>query len=147
MAKLAKLQDDLKQAMKAGDTLTRDTLRLVITELKRKELELARSLEPGEELAVLQKCVKSREDSVAQYQAAGRADLVERERGEIAVIQRYLPRLLGEDETRTLVQRTITQLGLGSKKDLGQLMKAVLSEHKGQVDGKLVQRLAAELLE
>ena len=143
---LAKLQDDMKQAMTAGDALTRDTLRLAITDLKKRELDLARELEPDEELAVLQKCVKSREDSVAQYSAAGRTDLSDRERAEIGVIQRYLPRMITDDETRTIVQQAITRLGVKSKKDLGAVMKAVLADHKGAIDGKLVQRHASELL-
>ncbi len=143
---LAKIQDDMKQAMKAGDALTRDTLRLAITDLKKRELDLARELAPEEELSVLQKCVKSREESVAQYSAAGRKDLSDREQAEIGVIRRYLPRMISEDETRTIVQLAIQKLGLTSKKDLGQLMKAVLAEHKGAIDGKLVQKHASELL-
>src|SRR5687768_15851373 len=97
----------MKQAMKSGDALTRDTLRLAITDLKKRELDLARDLAPEEELAVLQKCVKSREDSVAQYGAAGRKDLSDREQAEIGVIQRYLPRMLSEDDVRTIVQQAI----------------------------------------
>jgi len=143
---LAKLQDDMKAAMKAGDSLTRDTLRLAITDLNKKALDLARDLEPTEELAVLQKGVKTREESIAQYDGAGRKDLADRERAEIGVLQRYLPKMRGEAETKALVQQTIARLGLSSKKDLGQLMKAVLADHKGQVDGKLVQKLAGELL-
>ena len=146
MEMLAKLQEDMKAAMKAGDTLTRDTLRLVITDLKKKELDLARELKADEELAVLQKCVKSREDSVAQYGAANRNDLVEKEQAEIGVIQRYLPTMRSEEETRSIVRAKTTALGVSSKKDLGQVMKAVMAEHKGQVDGKLVQKLAGELL-
>jgi uncharacterized protein YqeY len=143
---LAKLQQDMKQAMKSGDTLTRDTLRLAITDLKKRELDLARELQPDEELAVLLKCVKSREDSVAQYSAAGRTDLSDQEQAEIGVIRRYLPRMISEDETRTIVQQTIARLGLKSRKDLGQVMKAVLAEHKGAIDGKHVQKHASELL-
>jgi len=143
---LSKLQDDMKQAMKSGDALTRDTLRLVITDLKKKELDLARELKPEEELSVLQKCVKSREDSVAQYDAASRKDLADRERAEIGVIRRYLPEMLSESETRSIVEAMIRKLGVTSKKDLGQVMKAVLAEHKGKVEGKLVQKLAGELL-
>src|SRR5262245_59256727 len=131
MEMLAKLQEDMKAAMKSGDALTRDTLRLVITDLKKKELDLARELAGDEELAVLQKCVKSREDSVAQYGAAGRNDLVDREKAEIGVIRRYLPTMLSEDETRALVRAKIAALGVSSKKDLGQVMKAVMAEHKG----------------
>ena len=144
---LAKLQDDMKRAMKSGDALTRDTLRLAITDLKKKELDLARDLKPDEELAVLQKCVKSREDSIAQYSAAARKDLADKEQAEIGVIRRYLPRMISEDETRTIVQMAMQKLGLKSKKDLGQLMKAVLAEHKGAIDGKLVQKHASDLLE
>ena len=143
---LSRLQDDMKQAMKSGDALTRDTLRLAITDLKKRELDLARDLAPEEELAVLQKCVKSREDSVAQYGAAGRKDLADREQAEIGVIQRYLPRMLSEDDVRTIVQQAIAKLGITSKKDLGTVMKAVLAEHKGKVDGKLVQKHASDLL-
>ncbi len=146
MQTLAKLQDDMKQAMKAGDALTRDTLRLLIAGLKSKELELARELEPAEELAVLQKAVKTREESAAQYAAAGRDDLAARECAEVAVVKRYLPEMLSEAETRELVRATIARLGVGSKKDLGQVMKALMAEHKGKVDGKLVQKLAGELL-
>jgi uncharacterized protein YqeY len=145
-ALLTRLQDDMKQAMKAGDTLSRDTLRLVISDIKKREVDERRDLSPEEELAVLQKAVKSREDSVAQYAAAQRTDLVEREQAEIAVIRRYLPTQLSEADTAALVERTIATLGLTAKKDLGQVMKAVLATHKGQVDGKLVQKLASERL-
>jgi len=143
---LARLQDDMKAAMKAGDALSRDTLRLVIADIKKREVDQQKDLTDDEELAVLQKAVKSREDSVAQYDAAARKDLADRERAEIGVIQRYLPKLLGEAETRAIVQQAIAKLGVSSKKELGQVMKAVLADHKGQVDGKLVQRLAGELL-
>ena len=143
---LTKCQGDMRQAMKSGDAVVRDTLRLVITDLKKRELDLARELAPDEELAVLQKAVKSREESVVQYDGAGRKDLAERERAEIAVIRRYLPALRPEAETRVLVEQAIRELGVTSKKDLGTVMKAVMAAHKGQVDGKLVQRLAGELL-
>jgi uncharacterized protein YqeY len=143
---LAKLQDDMKAAMKSGDTLTRDTLRLVISDIKKREVDLTKDLDESEELAVLTKAVKSREDSVTQYDAAARKDLADKERAEIAVIQRYLPKLLGEPETKAIVAATIQKLGLTSKKDLGQVMKAVLADHKGQVEGKLVQKCAGELL-
>jgi uncharacterized protein YqeY len=146
MEMLRRLQDDMKQAMKAGDALTRDTLRLVIADLRKKELDLGRELGLEEELAVLQKGVKSREDSVAQYRSAQRADLVRQEEAEIAVIRRYLPRLLSEDETRSIVRATIEKLGVSSKKELGAVMKTVMAEHRGEVDGKLVQKLVGELL-
>jgi hypothetical protein len=137
----------MKAAMKAGDTVTRDTLRLVISDIKKREVDLKKeALDETEELAVLTKAVKSREDSVAQYDANARKDLADKERAEIAVISRYLPKLLGEAETKAIVAATIQKLGLTSKKDLGLVMKAVLADHKGTVDGKLVQKCAGELL-
>ena len=146
MSLLAKLQDELKDAMKAGDVTRRETLRLTISALKMKNLELERELSTAEELSVLQKEVKKRHESIAQYVAGKREDLAAKERAEIAVLARYLPEELTEDEARSIVKAAIAKLGVSSKKDLGQVMKAVLAEHKGKVDGKLVQRLASELL-
>ena len=146
MTILATLQEDVKKAMKARDTLVRDTLRLVIAELKRREVDIERDLKPEEELAVVQKAVKSREESAGQYDEAGRKDLADKERAEIVIVQRYLPAMLSEDETRALVEKAITSVGADSKKDLGKVMKAVMAEHRGAVDGKTVQRLAGELL-
>ena len=141
------LQSDLKDAMRSGDTLRRDTLRLLISACKNQRIELGRELKDNELMAVLAKQVKSRQDSVEQYTNAGRTDLATQEQAEIDVIQAYLPKQLSEEETRAIVEGAIAKLGLSSKKDLGQLMKAVLAEHKGVIDGKTVQRLAAELLD
>ena len=146
MSLLAKLQDELKDAMKAGDVTRRETLRLTISALKMKNLELERELSTAEELSVLQKEVKKRHESIAQYVAGKREDLAAKERAEIAVLARYMPEEMNEDEARSIVKAAIAKLGVSSKKDLGQVMKAVLAEHKGKVDGKLVQRLASELL-
>lgn len=146
MSLLATLQNDLKDAMRAGDVVARETLRMGITALKNRRIELMADLSPAEELAVLTKQVKSREDSASQYDAAGRPELATRERAEIEVIRRYLPEQLSEEAVRELVERTIASVGASSKKDIGAVMKAILAEHKGKLDGKLVQRLASELL-
>lgn len=143
---LETLQTDLKQAMRAGDADTRDAIRMVLAALKNRRIELGADLDEGESLAVLTKQVKSREDSAGQYDAAGRPELAAKERAEIEVIRRYLPEQLSEEAVRELVERTIARLGATSKKDLGQVMKAVLADHKGRIDGKLVQRFASELL-
>jgi uncharacterized protein YqeY len=132
--------------MRSGDVETRDTLRLLVAALKNKRIELGREPNEAEELQVLQKQVKMREDSVAQYAAAGREDLAAKERAEIAVIARYLPARMSEDDVRALVARTIREVGASSKADLGKVMKAVMAAHQGKLDGKTVQRLAGELL-
>ena len=146
MALLGTLQDAVKDAMRSGDGLTRDTLRMVIAALKHRELELGRDLDPAEEASVLAKAVKTREESVEQFGAAGRADLADHERQEIAVLRRYLPEPLSEAEAREIVRATIHALGAKSKADLGKVMKTVMAEQRGKIDGKLVQRLVQELL-
>jgi uncharacterized protein YqeY len=142
-----RLQEDLKSAMRSGDTLTRDTLRMVMAAVKNRRIEIGKELDDEAVLAVMASGVKSREDSATQYDAAKRQDLADKERAEIAVIQRYLPAKLDEAATRAVVEATIAELGLNSKKELGRLMKTILAEHKQGIDGKLVQRLAAELLD
>ena len=147
MTLLTSLQDDLKAAMRAGDVTSRETIRMTIAALKNRRIEAGADLDEGTELQVLTKQVKSREDSVEQYDAAGRKDLADKERAEIEVLRRYLPEQLNEDEVRTLVQQVIADQGLSSKKEMGQVMKAIMAEHRGKVDGKLVQKLASELLD
>ena len=137
---------DLKTAMRAGDTLSRDTLRMVLAALKNKRIEVGEDLTEEQVLAVLGSAVKSRKDSATQFDAAARPELADKERAEIGVIERYLPQQLSEDETRTLVDGLVKERGITTKQELGKLMKAVMAEHKGRVDGKLVQRFAGELL-
>ena len=141
-----RLTEDLKAAMRAGDTIARETIRMVLAGLKNRRIELGKDLDEGEELQVLAKAVKSRQDSASQYDGAGRAELADRERAEIEVIRRYLPREPSEEEVREIVHAKIAELGIESKQGLGQLMKAVMAEHKGRLDGAVVKRLAGELL-
>jgi len=141
-----RIQDDLKSALRAGDAVTKDTLRMVIAAIKNRRIELGEPLDEAAETEVLMKAVKSREDSVAQYTAAKREDLAARERAEIEVIRRYLPEQLSPEAVRELVEATIRSLAVTSKKDLGRVMKAILAEHRGKVDGKAVQSIANELL-
>ncbi|MFW6051731.1 MAG: GatB/YqeY domain-containing protein [Myxococcota bacterium] len=141
-----RIMADLKQAMRAGDQLARDALRMVRTDLGRREVELGRALEETEELDVLHKAVKAREESAQQYAEGGRDDLAEKERREIEVIRRYLPEPLSEAEAREAVRELAAELGATSKKDMGRLMKAVMERHRGRLDGKLASRLANEVL-
>lgn len=146
MTPQARIEADLKDAMRAGEVLRRDTLRMVMAALKNKRIEVGQDLDDAAQLAVLTSAAKTRADSAQQYDDAGRPELAEKERAEIAIIQAYLPRQLDEGEVRAIVEGKIAELELSSKKEMGQLMKAVMADHKGTVDGKLVQRLAGELL-
>ena len=143
------IQNDVKSAMKAGDTERRDTLRMVVSAIKNKAIDSGGNrgeVDDETVMGVLLSAVKSRTDSAEQYEAAGREELAAKERSEIEVIQGYLPKQLSEEETRALVEKTIAEVGAESKKDLGKVMKAIMATHKGQVDGKLIQRFAGELL-
>jgi uncharacterized protein YqeY len=146
MSLIEKLQQDVKQAMLARDEVARDTLRMLVAAVKKHELEGGKTITDELVMNTLQTAAKTRQESIEQFSKAGRADLVAKETAELAIVRRYLPRLLSEDETRSVVQRLIAELSISSKKDVGVLMKAVMAKHKGEVDGKLVQKLASELL-
>ncbi len=141
-----RISADMKQAMRDRDALRRDTLRMLLAGIKNREIELGRELEEGELLEVLRRSVKTRQDSVEQFQAAGRQELADKERAEIAVIQAYLPRQLDEEGVRELVAALVAELGLQSRKDVGRLMKELMARHRGEIDGRTASRIAGELL-
>jgi uncharacterized protein YqeY len=146
MAIYEKLHADVKQAMLARDEVARDTLRMLIAAVKKHELEGGKTITEELVMATLRGAAKTRQESIEQFAKAGRTDLVAKETAELAVVRRYLPQQLNEDETRSVVQALIGELKLSSKKDVGTLMKAVMAKHKGAVDGKLVAKIAGELL-
>ncbi len=138
MATIEEIDADLKKAMLARDNVTRDTLRMIKSELL--------TLENPDLIAVLTRAVKSRRDSIQSYLEGGRQDLADKEQAEIDVIQRYLPKALSEDEAREAIAAIIEEQGLSTKKDLGKVMKEVRSRFPGQIDGKLASSIAGELL-
>jgi uncharacterized protein YqeY len=146
MSLKAKLEADLKQAMLAKNELVRDVLRLILAEFKRLELQEGKTITPEIEQDVLLKAVKTRQQSIDEFTKAGRSDLAEKEKAEQAIVQSYLPKALSEEETRAIIQATIAELKITSKKDIGMLMKPLMAKYKGQIDGKAVQRIAGELL-
>lgn len=143
---LERLQADVKTAMLARDEVSRDTLRLLIAAVKKHELEGGKEITDELVNDVLLSAAKTRQESIDQFGKAGRAELVAKETAELEVVRRYLPRQLNEDETRSVVQKLISELGVTSKKEFGAVMKAAMANYRGQIDGKLVQKLAGELL-
>lgn len=146
MSLRATLDADMKSAMKRGDTLTRDTLRMVLGGLKKLDVDLGRDVTDEDVVGALMHGAKTRQQSIDEFSKAGREDLANKERAELEVLRRYLPKQLNEDETRSVVQRLIAELQIESKKDSGRLMKELMARYKGQVDGKLVQKLVGELV-
>lgn len=141
-----KIEADIKAAMLARNEVARDTLRLVINDVKKGEEDKGRAATEEDVLAALSGGAKRRQESIDQFDRAGRKDLADRERAELAVISAYLPKQMDEAQARKLVGDLIAELKLTSKKDVGALMKGLMAKHKGAVDGKLAQRLAMELL-
>ncbi|MBI5364247.1 MAG: GatB/YqeY domain-containing protein [Planctomycetes bacterium] len=146
MALKEKWDADLKQAMLAKNEVVRDTLRLLLSEIKKANLQDGKEITPELEMEVLQRAVKQRQQSIAEFEKAARADLVAKERRELDVLLGYMPKQMNEDEVRLAVKSLMAELGVSTKKDLGTVMKALMARHKGQVDGKLANKVLAELL-
>jgi len=141
-----RLEADLRTAMRARDEVTRDTLRMVLSSIKKREIDEDRPTSDEDVLAILAHATKTRQDSAEQFEQAGRPELAAKERQELAVVARYLPEKLSEDEVRTIVQGLVRELGIESRKDLGRLMKELMARHRGEIDGKTAQRIAGELV-
>jgi uncharacterized protein YqeY len=137
---LQRISDDMKAALKAGDKPRLEVLRMLVSDLKRKAIDAqVDQLEAADELAVLQKAVKTRADSVAQADAAGRKDISTRERAEIVVIEGYLPRQMTAAEVAAKAKALAAEIGYSGGKDTGRFMKEWMARYKGLADGKLVQ--------
>lgn len=140
------LTEDMKAAMKAGDKHSLGVIRLINAAIKQKEVDERIELDDAAVIAVLDKMVKQRKDSVSQYEGAGREDLAKVEREEIVVIERYLPAKLGEAEIVAAIQAAIAQTGAAGPADMGKLMGALKPKLAGQADMGLVSALVKKQL-
>lgn len=141
-----RLNEDMKQAMKAGEKFRLSTIRMVRASIKNQEIELRRPLNDDEVVQVVSRDLKQRRDSLQDFERAGRDDLVEQMKGEIEIISQYLPQQLNEEEIKAIVMQTIQETGASSKADMGKLMGALMPKVKGRADGKLVNQLVQQVL-
>ena len=133
---------DIARAMKAKDATTLTALRMLKTALTNKSIEKSRALDAAEELQVVNALVKQRRDSIEQFEAAGRHELAAKEKAEIAVLDAYLPPSATDDELTAAVEAAVAATGASSAKDMGKVMKAVMSTLAGKtVDGRRVNEL------
>jgi len=147
MAIVEQINKDLTQAMKAKDQLRLDTLRMVKTALKNREIDAGHPLDDAEAIKVMNTQVKQRREAAEQFTKGNRQELADKELAEVKIIESYLPASLGEAEIEKIVAETIAQLGATSAKDIGNVMKAVMAKLAGQsVDGKLVNNLVRQKL-
>ena len=136
------IRDDIKaalvNAMKSGDKQGTAAIRLIQAAIKNRDIELrTASQTPDDDVIVtevLQKMIKQRRESIELYDKGGRPELADAERGEVAVIERFLPQQMSEDEARAVIQAIVAELGASSVKDMGRVMAALKERHAGQID-------------
>jgi uncharacterized protein YqeY len=141
-----RLVEEMKQAMKSGDKLRLSTIRMVRSALKNKEIELRKKLEDEDMVKVIQVMVRKGEESVEQFQAGGRMDLVEKEKSEIEILKSFLPQPLSQEEILKIIDQSIQETQASSPKDIGKVMKSVIPKIGGKADGKLINQLVKERL-
>lgn len=143
------LQNQLKESMLARDEIKKSTLRLLLSAINYYEIgkgEAGYEATPEDVLAVVGKEVKQRHDSIEQFKAGGRQDLVDKETAELKILESYMPEQMGEDEIRALVKQAITETGATSAQDMGKIMGTLMPKVKGKADGGLVNKIVQEEL-
>jgi uncharacterized protein YqeY len=142
-----RLTHDLQQAMKAKDQLRMDVIRMIKAAIQRREIELKRDLDDAEMSRVMTTLLKQRRESVEQFEKGRRDDLAAKERQEISIIEGYLPQALSTDQLAQLVDTVIRELGAPTMKDMGAVMKAVMTQLAGRpADGKVLSDLVRSKL-
>jgi uncharacterized protein YqeY len=141
-----RLAEDLKQAMKDRNKTRLSVLRMVKSALKNQEIERGQPLTDDETLAVLNKELKQRRDSLDAFEKAGRSDLVEQTSQEMDILNHYLPKQFSADELREIIASVIQSVGATSKADMGKVMSHVMPKIRGRADGKAAQAVVQQLL-
>ncbi|MBP6964282.1 MAG: GatB/YqeY domain-containing protein [Armatimonadetes bacterium] len=147
MSMRERLSEDLKSAMKTGDTLRVSVIRLAMSEMRNTEISKGRALTEEESLEVFTREGKKRREAIEQYEKAGRADLSEKESAELRILEEYLPEQLEEAEITGIVQEVISELQAASKADKGRVMSALMPRFRGRADGKLVSQVVDRMLD
>ena len=141
-----RIQDDVKDAMKAKDKPRLATLRLVTAAIKQREVDERIEMDDTQVLAILEKMIKQRRDSIAQYEQAGRTELAAQEQSEIQIIQAYMPEGLSDDEIAALIDTAIADSGASSMKDMGKVMGQLKPKIQGRADMGQVSALVKQKL-
>lgn len=142
------LSADMKEAMKAREAgkLRLAVIRMAWSSIRNKEIDEKKELSDEEIMAVLMKEVKQREDSIAEFKTAGRDELVAKNEEEIAILKKYLPEQLSDDDLKKIIAETITAVHAAGPKDMGKVMGTVIGKTKGRADGKKINSIVRELL-
>ncbi|MBT2969994.1 MAG: glutamyl-tRNA amidotransferase [gamma proteobacterium symbiont of Ctena orbiculata] len=142
----AQILDDVKQAMKAKEKARLGTLRLITAAIKQREVDERSELDDTQVLAILEKMIKQRRDSIKQYEDAGRQELADQEKSEIAIIEAYMPAGLSEEEIAALIAGAIAETNASGMKDMGKVMGLLKPQMQGRADMGKVSGLVKQKL-
>jgi len=140
------LTADLKTAMRARDNQKRDTIRLLQAAIKQEEIDKQTILDDAGVQAILTKQAKQRRESIADFEKAGRTDLVAEETAQLTIIETYLPQMMSRAEVETIATAAIAELGVNDIKSMGQVMGVLMPKLKGKADGRIVNEVVRGLL-
>ena len=141
-----RLIDEMKEAMKSNDKLRLSTIRMIRSAAKNKEIEQRQKLNDEDIQRVIQGMIRRGEDSLDQFRAGGRMDLVEKESKELEILRSFLPQSLSQEDILKMIDQSVEEVQASSLKDLGKVMKSVMPKLQGKADGKLVNQLVKERL-
>ena len=141
-----KLNEDLKQAMRDKEVVKRDSIRAINTMIKQIEVDERKELNDEDVIKLIQKGIKQREESISQYKAASRDDLVEQEQAQVDVFMLYLPAQVSEEELEAGMKEIIAEVGATSMKDIGKVMGNATKKFAGVADGKRINEMVKKLL-
>ena len=140
------IKSDLKQAQLARDEIKVSTLRLLLSEIKNREISKGQTLSDGDIVTVCQREIKKRKDAVEQYEKGGRPELAEGEKKEAETLMVYMPEQMSEEAVRNEIKKAIAETGIKDIKEMGKLIGAVMAKIKGKADGSLVSKIVKEEL-
>lgn len=140
------IEKDFKDALRAGDEQRKSTLRMVLSAIKLVEVDKGGPLEEGEVLVILQKEIKSRRESIADAEKAGRSAMISDLEAEISILEGYLPQALSQEEIEALAKEAIAIEGAASMQDMGKVMKVLMPKVQGRADGSQVSKTVRQLL-
>ena len=141
-----RIQSDLHEAMRARDETRKSALRMLTAAVKNAEIAAGSSLDDDGVVGVVQKQVKQRRESIVEFEKANRGDLVAKERGEMEVLEVYLPEQAGRDQIETAARRVIAETGATSARDVGKVMPVLIKEFAGRADGREISEVVRLLL-
>jgi uncharacterized protein YqeY len=144
---LEKIEADLKEAIKSGDTITADTLRMIKSDLSYEKAKKGEEIEEEKVMEIIARATKRRRESIEEYKKGNREDLADKEAAELRVVEKYLPEQMSEEEVEKIVDTVLGSVGEVTRKDFGRVMGQLMKELKGKVDGSVVKSVLNRKLE